>query len=132
MAVRIVDELESIKIDEEHRKGLSAPVFLFVDEYLKPFSQQGPVGQTGQIVMARIIQQLFFCLFSGRDICQRTCYAVYLAFLVFYSEPPGMNPAVFPRFCADSMLTRKICELPCKVLLQFSGDPFHIICMYAR
>jgi hypothetical protein len=68
MADRIVDDLEAIQIDEQHRELLVRIRGVTLHRLLEPLQQQGAVGQSGQRIVQRLVLQPTLDTFALGDL----------------------------------------------------------------
>ncbi len=66
MAERVVDALELVDVDIEHRQLLARPYRL--ERLFQPFAEQDPVRQVGQSVVVRQMRDLLLCAPSRSDV----------------------------------------------------------------
>src|SRR5690606_35609300 len=69
VAEAVIDDLESIQVDEHHGKGLLAMAGKS-DGQLQPIPKQVAIGQAGQTVVVGLVLQLFAVTFGFGDVMQ--------------------------------------------------------------
>src|SRR5437899_13106639 len=64
----VVDDLEAIDVQEENCVEIISRAFCASDCKLQTVAEQGPVGETCQLIMKHIVEQLFFDQLAIGDI----------------------------------------------------------------
>jgi hypothetical protein len=127
VAEAIVDQLESIQVQEEYRK---ADPFFTEGSALKSaeeIHEHGPVREPRQRVVKRIVTKLFFCFFPLGDVGLRTSHPGCLTTVVSKCQSPAEHPTVVAVSVSYPVLAFEMLGLSAEMLLKLSLDSLPVI-----
>ena len=92
MPETVVDDLESVYIDEQHCNVFRTAASNSLDCMVQTIHEQGPVGQSGQRIVERIIDQLFLNFSLVCNVGLRTSHPGRLPALVKNGHSTSQHP----------------------------------------
>ncbi len=111
----IINHLEPVQIQKEDGKGVIFICFGPLERLLQPFHKKYTVGQTGQGVMQRVVDQLVLIFFTSRNIGLRAGETISPSFHVSDRKTLAQDPAIIPFMMQHPVLASKVGRCPFEV-----------------
>ena len=111
VAEAVVDELEAVEIEIKYREPQLIVAFETAQRLLQAVDEQHPVGQPGQCVVQRTVDQLVFRFLALGDAADRAGHTHFLARGVGKDHTTRVDPDVVATLVAQPMLVFEMLAL---------------------